>query len=54
LVIVVLLAVGLVVATILSGCTVTGTLKGTCALQPIGQDERGIQVVRYYCQPDES
>jgi hypothetical protein len=33
---------------LLYGCT---TVEGICAVQPIGQDERGIAYYRYHCEP---
>lgn len=46
------LLVAVVIATVvglLHGC---GTVRGKCAVQPIGEDERGVQYFRYYCHPD--
>lgn len=37
-------------AAMLAGCA-REVFKGTCAIQPIGQDERGLTVIRYYCEP---
>lgn len=38
-------------ALLLAGCASPGPLTGICGVQPIGQNENGLLVVRYRCEP---
>lgn len=37
------------VVVLVSGCS--SVVEGTCAVQPIGQDDKGVAYFRYHCEP---
>lgn len=38
----------------LMGCAqLTQPVKGVCAVLPLGQNEEGVQFIRYECRPDQ-
>lgn len=41
----------LAAATMLSACA-SGPFSGMCAVQPVGQTDGGVAVVRVYCEPE--
>lgn len=49
------LFVAVLIATVvgaLDGCAGGGAVQGICGLQPIGENEAGVQFLRYRCEPD--
>lgn len=49
------IAAGLIVAALvlLAGCAGRGPFDGVCAVQHLGENESGVQFVRYHCEPRE-
>lgn len=47
------LALALMMLLLPMGCAIppTGPFMGTCGIQQMGQNEQGVQFIRYYCEP---